>query len=58
MTAQGGEPVDTTARPTDLTEQEIQALVARCPESQRWAFEGWLRGARQLDGDPIESVAP
>ncbi|HEY3511562.1 MAG TPA: hypothetical protein VGL36_20475, partial [Kribbella sp.] len=20
----------------------------------RWAFEGWLRGERHLDGDPIE----
>ena len=44
--------------PEELTEREIQALVARCPEQQRWAFEGWLRGVRQLDGDPIVSLAP
>ena len=58
MTGQGGEPVDTGLRPAGLTEQVIQDLVARCPEPQRWAFEGWLRGARQLDGDPIEDLAP
>jgi len=40
----------------ELTEQEIQELVARCPEEQRWAFEGWLRGIRQLDGDLIERL--
>jgi transposase len=44
--------------PEELTEREIQELVARCPEQQRWAFEGWLRGVRQLDGDPIVSLAP
>ncbi|GAA1590498.1 hypothetical protein GCM10009804_53330 [Kribbella hippodromi] len=44
--------------PEELTEREIQELVARCPEQQRWAFEGWLRGVRQLDGDPIVSMAP
>jgi hypothetical protein len=44
--------------PGELTEREIQDLVARCPEQQRWAFEGWLRGVRQLDGDPIVSLAP
>ena len=44
--------------PDELTEREIQELVARCPEQQRWAFEGWLRGVRQLDGDPIVSLAP
>jgi hypothetical protein len=49
----GGEPVS-GAGPGELTEREIQELVARCPEPQRWAFEGWLRGARRLDGDPIE----
>ena len=43
--------------PDELTEREIQDLVARCPEQQRWAFEGWLRGVHQLDGDPIASVA-
>ncbi|GAA0593514.1 hypothetical protein HPO96_06325 [Kribbella sandramycini] len=43
--------------PDELTEREIQELVARCPEQQRWAFEGWLRGVRQLDGDPIVSTA-
>ena len=42
--------------PEELTEREIQELVARCPEQQRWAFEGWLRGVRQLDGDPIVSL--
>ncbi|TDU88132.1 hypothetical protein EV138_1673 [Kribbella voronezhensis] len=42
--------------PDELTEREIQELVARCPEQQRWAFEGWLRGVRQLDGDPIVSL--
>jgi hypothetical protein len=31
--------------------------VARCPEQQRWAFEGWLRGVRLLDGDPIVGVS-
>jgi hypothetical protein len=49
-----GEPPGPLVPPGDLTEQEIQDLVTRCPESQRWAFEGWLRGHRQLDGDPIE----
>lgn len=44
--------------PGELTEREIQDLVARCPEQQRWAFEGWLRGVRQLDGDPIVSLSP
>ena len=44
--------------PEELTEREIQELVARCPEQQRWAFEGWLRGVRHLDGDPIVSLAP
>ena len=43
--------------PDELTEREIRELVARCPEQQRWAFEGWLRGVRQLDGDPIGSMA-
>jgi hypothetical protein len=43
--------------PDELTEREIQALVARCPEQQRWAFEGWLRGVRHLDGDPIVGVS-
>jgi hypothetical protein len=42
--------------PDELTEREIQELVARCPEQQRWAFEGWLRGVRHLDGDPIVSL--
>ena len=37
-----------------LTEAEIKELVDRCPEENRWAFEGWLRGERELDGDPIE----
>jgi hypothetical protein len=43
--------------PGDLTEREIQALVARCPEQQRWAFEGWLRGVRHLDGDLIVGLS-
>lgn len=43
--------------PGELTEQEIEELVARCPEPQRWAFEGWLRGRRHLNGDPVESYA-
>ncbi|GAA1624338.1 hypothetical protein GCM10009744_09700 [Kribbella alba] len=49
---------DTTGgrAPDELTEREIQELVARCPEQQRWAFEGWLRGVRHLDGDPIVSL--
>jgi hypothetical protein len=46
----------TSPPPGDLTEREIQDLVARCPEQMRWAFEGWLRGVRHLDGDPIESL--
>jgi hypothetical protein len=55
-------PVEYAARPSgerapgELTEREIQELVARCPEQQRWAFEGWLRGERLLDGDPIVSL--
>jgi len=44
--------------PEELTEREIQDLVARCPEQQRWAFEGWLRGVRHLDGDLFVSLAP
>jgi hypothetical protein len=36
-----------------LTDAEIAALVERCPPEHRWAFEGWLNGTRQLDGDPI-----
>ena len=43
--------------PDELTEREIQDLVARCPEQQRWAFEGWLRGVRHLDGDLIVGVS-
>lgn len=38
-----------------LTEQEIAELADRCPEPQRKLFEGWLRGERQLDGDPIDT---
>ena len=37
-----------------LSEDEIASLVERCPEPQRKAFEGWLRGTHQLDGDRIE----
>lgn len=55
----GQHAADTSGRaPDELTEREIQDLVARCPEQQRWAFEGWLRGVRHLDGDPIVSLAP
>lgn len=61
MNSFGDEPapsaLDDGARPGDLTEEEIQDLVARCPEPQRWAFEGWLRGHRHLDGDPVERLA-
>lgn len=38
-----------------LTGDEIAALVERCPPEHRWAFEGWLKGTRQLDGDPIQN---
>ncbi|QNE22366.1 hypothetical protein F1D05_36305 [Kribbella qitaiheensis] len=40
--------------PGPLDEGEIQDYVGRCPEETRWAFEGWLRGERHLDGDLIE----
>lgn len=58
----GSVPSRTSARvdgavPGGLSEQEIKDLVARCPEQQRWAFEGWLRGRRHLDGDPVESLS-
>jgi hypothetical protein len=52
----GADPTGGPA-PGELTEREIQDLVARCPEQQRWAFEGWLRGVRHLDGDPIVSLS-
>jgi hypothetical protein len=64
MSNHDSEPVEYGAEytggraPDELTEREIQELVARCPEQQRWAFEGWLRGVRHLDGDPIVSLAP
>lgn len=38
-----------------LTNNEIAALAARCPEGQRWAFEGWLRGTHELNGDLIDT---
>jgi hypothetical protein len=41
--------------PTELTDAEIAAYVERCPELQREAFEGWLRGTRHLDGDLIDA---
>jgi len=41
-----------------LSEDQISEYVARCPEENRWAFEGWLRGERQLDGDLIEHERP
>jgi hypothetical protein len=62
MTDDDADAVEFTSRPggerapDELTEREIQELVARCPEQQRWAFEGWLRGERLLDGDPIVSL--
>ena len=37
-----------------LSQQEIAILVSRCPEQHRWAFEGWLNGTHQLDGDLID----
>lgn len=37
--------------PPDLSEQEIAALVARCPAEVRALFEGWLRGTHHLDGE-------
>lgn len=37
-----------------LSEEQIREYVKRCPAENRWAFEGWLRGERHLDGDPIE----
>ena len=52
----GSDPTGSAA-PDELTEREIQDLVARCPEQQRWAFEGWLRGVRHLDGDLIVGVS-
>ncbi|ADB31000.1 hypothetical protein Kfla_1906 [Kribbella flavida DSM 17836] len=63
MSNHDAEPVEHRATrgdraPGELTEREIQDLVARCPEQQRWAFEGWLRGVRHLDGDPIVSLTP
>lgn len=39
---------------SELSETQISEYVSRCPEVTRWAFEGWLRGERQLDGDLIE----
>ncbi|GAA1574631.1 MULTISPECIES: hypothetical protein [Kribbella] len=44
-------------RPGDdapLSEEQIHEYVERCATENRWAFEGWLRGERHLDGDPIE----
>jgi hypothetical protein len=37
-----------------LTKIERDALVERCPEAQRWAFAGWLKGTHELDGSLIE----
>lgn len=37
-----------------LSEAQISEYVSRCPELTRWAFEGWLRGERSLDGDLID----
>jgi hypothetical protein len=41
-----------------LSEEQIREYVERCPTENRWAFEGWLRGERQLDGDPIDPEPP
>jgi hypothetical protein len=55
MAGRSGGPCGTG--PGQLSETEITALVERCPEPMRWAFEGWLRGVRHLDGDPIEECS-
>ncbi|GAA3598629.1 hypothetical protein GCM10022235_83050 [Kribbella ginsengisoli] len=39
---------------SELSEAQISEYVSRCPDLNRWAFEGWLRGERHLDGDLIE----
>lgn len=44
--------------PPDLSEQEIAALVARCPAEVRALFEGWLRGTHHLDGERINDGEP
>ncbi|GAA3117293.1 hypothetical protein JOF29_006073 [Kribbella aluminosa] len=36
-----------------LTETERARLIERCPAGQRWAFGDWLRGTRDLAGDPV-----
>jgi hypothetical protein len=41
---------------TASSEEQIREYVERCPEQNRWAFEGWLRGTHQLDGDVIDVV--
>lgn len=41
----------------ELSELEISEYVSRCPELTRWAFEGWLRGQRELDGDLLDEKA-
>lgn len=41
-----------------LSEEQIREYVERCPAENRWAFEGWLRGERHLDGDSIDPDAP
>ncbi|NEA35132.1 hypothetical protein [Streptomyces sp. SID13031] len=40
---------------SELSEVQISEYVSRCPELMRWAFEGWLRGERKLDGDLIDT---
>ncbi len=37
------------------TEAEIREYVARCPDAQKLAFEGWLRGTHHLDGERIQT---
>lgn len=37
----------------EITRAERDRLVARCPESQRWAFAGWLDGTHELDGSLV-----
>lgn len=41
------------SEPPSLSEREIRIYVERCPEPQRPAFEGWLRGTHHLDGEQI-----
>lgn len=40
--------------PPDLSEADVDALVARVPELQQRPFRGWLEGTLALDGEAIE----